>query len=242
MSAEYIVAHGNPNVMLCERGIRTFETATRNTCDIAAVPVLHELSHLPVVLDPSHATGKRSLVPAAGAGGGGHRGRRRDRGSAPVSREGGERRRAVADRRGFPDDERTGAVHRLWKQPRGGAAVAGGSPGLSPRRKAGLEACQRLKPTRRSAPLARQTLQRRARGLPHSRTAGTAPSLPHLGEFHHLDADNCVILTTFPSRRTGPGVDPAGFLHKIAWLIKCSAAGSKSALAPSARFVLVQGG
>jgi len=63
MSAEYIVAHGNPNVILCERGIRTFETATRNTCDIAAVPVLHELSHLPVVLDPSHATGKRSLVP-----------------------------------------------------------------------------------------------------------------------------------------------------------------------------------
>ncbi len=63
MSAEYIVAHGNPNVMLCERGIRTFETATRNTCDIAAVAVLNELTHLPVILDPSHATGKRSLVP-----------------------------------------------------------------------------------------------------------------------------------------------------------------------------------
>jgi 3-deoxy-7-phosphoheptulonate synthase len=64
MSAEYIVAHGNPDVILCERGIRTFETATRNTCDITAVPVLQELTHLPVVLDPSHATGKRSLVPA----------------------------------------------------------------------------------------------------------------------------------------------------------------------------------
>jgi 3-deoxy-7-phosphoheptulonate synthase len=64
MSAEYIVAHGNPNVILCERGIRTFETATRNTCDIAAIPVLSELTHLPVILDPSHATGKRSLVPA----------------------------------------------------------------------------------------------------------------------------------------------------------------------------------
>jgi 3-deoxy-7-phosphoheptulonate synthase len=64
MSAEYIVAHGNPNVILCERGIRTFETATRNTCDIAAVAVLNELTHLPVLLDPSHATGKRSLVPA----------------------------------------------------------------------------------------------------------------------------------------------------------------------------------
>ncbi len=64
MSAEYITAHGNPNVVLCERGIRTFETATRNTCDIASIPVLNELTHLPVILDPSHATGKRSLVPA----------------------------------------------------------------------------------------------------------------------------------------------------------------------------------
>ncbi len=64
MSAEYLVAHGNSNVLLCERGIRTFETATRNTFDIAAVPVLNELTHLPVILDPSHATGKRSLVPA----------------------------------------------------------------------------------------------------------------------------------------------------------------------------------
>jgi 3-deoxy-7-phosphoheptulonate synthase len=64
MSAEYVTAHGNPNVILCERGIRTFETATRNTCDIASIPVLNELTHLPVVLDPSHATGKRSLVPA----------------------------------------------------------------------------------------------------------------------------------------------------------------------------------
>jgi 3-deoxy-7-phosphoheptulonate synthase len=69
MSAEYIVAHGNPNVILCERGIRTFETATRNTCDIAAIPVLDELTHLPVVLDPSHATGKRSLVPAVSRAG-----------------------------------------------------------------------------------------------------------------------------------------------------------------------------
>lgn len=64
MSAEYVTAHGNSDVMLCERGIRTFETATRNTCDISAVPVLNELTHLPVILDPSHATGKRSLVPA----------------------------------------------------------------------------------------------------------------------------------------------------------------------------------
>lgn len=62
MSAEYITAHGNPNVILCERGIRTFEPALRNTCDIAAIPLLNELTHLPVILDPSHATGKRSLV------------------------------------------------------------------------------------------------------------------------------------------------------------------------------------
>ena len=64
MSAEYVVAHGNPNVILCERGIRTFETVTRNTCDIAAIAALSELTHLPVIMDPSHATGKRSLVPA----------------------------------------------------------------------------------------------------------------------------------------------------------------------------------
>ena len=64
MSAEYVVAHGNPEVILCERGIRTFETVTRNTCDITSVPALNELTHLPVILDPSHATGKRSLVPA----------------------------------------------------------------------------------------------------------------------------------------------------------------------------------
>src|SRR5277367_4547689 len=69
MSAEYIVAHGNSEVILCERGIRTFETETRNTCDIAAIPALNELTHLPVILDPSHATGKRSLVPAVSRAG-----------------------------------------------------------------------------------------------------------------------------------------------------------------------------
>jgi len=62
MSAEYIVAEGNSSVILCERGIRTFETMTRNTLDISAVPLLNELSHLPVIVDPSHASGKRSLV------------------------------------------------------------------------------------------------------------------------------------------------------------------------------------
>ena len=65
MSVEYVMSQGNENVILCERGIRTFETATRNTLDISAVTVLHELSHLPVIVDPSHATGKANLVPAA---------------------------------------------------------------------------------------------------------------------------------------------------------------------------------
>ena len=76
MSAEYIMSEGNENIILCERGIRTYETYTRNTLDLSAIPVLHELSHLPVVIDPSHATGRASLVPpmataaaAAGADG-----------------------------------------------------------------------------------------------------------------------------------------------------------------------------
>ncbi len=76
MSAEYVLSQGNPHVILCERGIRTFETATRNTLDISAVPVLKELTHLPVVVDPSHAAGAWRLVPplakaavAAGADG-----------------------------------------------------------------------------------------------------------------------------------------------------------------------------
>src|ERR1700759_2078952 len=73
MAAEYILKEGNPNVMLCERGIRTFETAYRFTLDLMAVPVLKERSHLPVIVDPSHAAGRRGLVRpltlAAAAGG-----------------------------------------------------------------------------------------------------------------------------------------------------------------------------
>ena len=67
MSAEYIMSEGNENVILCERGIRTFETYTRNTLDLSAVSVLHDLSHLPVIVDPSHATGKAKLVPPMAA-------------------------------------------------------------------------------------------------------------------------------------------------------------------------------
>ena len=73
MSAEYIMASGNEQIILCERGIRTFETYTRNTLDLSAVPMLHELTHLPIVVDPSHATGSSKLVApmalAAAAGG-----------------------------------------------------------------------------------------------------------------------------------------------------------------------------
>jgi 3-deoxy-7-phosphoheptulonate synthase len=64
MSAEYILSEGNQRVILCERGIRTFETATRNTLDISAIPVLQEQTHLPIIIDPSHATGHASLVPS----------------------------------------------------------------------------------------------------------------------------------------------------------------------------------
>lgn len=76
MAAEYLLSEGNPNVILCERGIRTFETHTRNTLDLAAVPSLQSLTHLPIIIDPSHGTGIRSMVPvmaraaaAAGADG-----------------------------------------------------------------------------------------------------------------------------------------------------------------------------
>jgi 3-deoxy-7-phosphoheptulonate synthase len=61
-AAEYILSEGNPNVILCERGIRTFEKTTRNTLDLSVVPLIREMSHLPIVVDPSHATGRRSLV------------------------------------------------------------------------------------------------------------------------------------------------------------------------------------
>ena len=96
LSAEYILAGGNMNVMLCERGIRTFESFTRNTMDISAIPVAQQLSHLPVLADPSHGTGRRDkVIPmaraavAAGADGLDHRGSLRSGSRA-------QRRRAVA--------------------------------------------------------------------------------------------------------------------------------------------------
>ena len=96
MAAEYVLKEGNEHVMLCERGIRTFEPSYRFTLDLMAVPVLRELTHLPIVIDPSHAAGKRSLVEplslAAAAAGR----RRHHRRGPPVPRGGGLRRPAGA--------------------------------------------------------------------------------------------------------------------------------------------------
>ena len=94
MAAEYVLKEGNERVILCERGIRTFETATRFTLDIMAVPVLKQLSHLPVVVDPSHAAGRRDLVlPLSLAAAGG--GRRRDHRRGPPRPGRGDLRRAA---------------------------------------------------------------------------------------------------------------------------------------------------
>ena len=115
MAAEYILKEGNPNVLLCERGIRTFETAYRYTLDLTAVPVLKELSHLPVIVDPSHAAGPAR--PRAAAVAGGRRGRRRrdHRRGPPGSRERDLRRAAGALRRrvrGLPRAGRAGGRGR----------------------------------------------------------------------------------------------------------------------------------
>ena len=99
MAAEYIVSSGNPNVILCERGIRTFETYTRNTMDLSAVPLLHHLTHLPVIVDPSHATGQALARPAARDRRRRGRGRRRHGRGPSRPRRGALGRRAAADAR-----------------------------------------------------------------------------------------------------------------------------------------------
>ena len=81
--AEYVLSEGNPNVILCERGIRTFENYTRNTLDLSAVPAIKELSHLPIIIDPTHSTGRVSLDRVDEHGRCGRRGRRHDRRSSP---------------------------------------------------------------------------------------------------------------------------------------------------------------
>ena len=97
MSAEYIMAGGNEQVILCERGIRTFETYTRNTLDLSAVPMLQELTHLPVIVDPSHATGTAWLVEPMALAAAACRGRRPDDRGPQRSRPRPVRRRPVPD-------------------------------------------------------------------------------------------------------------------------------------------------
>jgi prephenate dehydrogenase len=123
-AAEYIASQGNYDIMLCERGIRTFETYTRNTFDINAFPALKELTHLPVIADPSHGTGKASLVPAvtkaavvAGADG-------CDRRSASAPRKGAQRRRAIADPGRFRRADGGPAPHRAGRRPQRVARLA----------------------------------------------------------------------------------------------------------------------
>ena len=92
MSAEYIMAEGNENVILCERGIRTFETSMRNTLDLAGVVMLHKMTHLPVIVDPSHACGHAWMVPEPGQGCRSRRGRRPDDRGPQQPRQGQVRR------------------------------------------------------------------------------------------------------------------------------------------------------
>ena len=94
LSSEYILSGGNYDVILCERGIRTYETATRNTMDISAIPVVQKLSHLPIVGDPSHGTGRRDMVAPMAQGRGG-RGRGRDPGGSASQRGQGCLRRGA---------------------------------------------------------------------------------------------------------------------------------------------------
>ena len=155
MAAEYVLKEGNPNVLLCERGIRTFEPSYRFTLDLTAVPVLKELSHLPVIVDPSHAAGPALAGRAAVAGGGRRRRRRHHRRGAPAPRGGDLRRAAGAARRrlrrlrregrGRGRGRRQGARPRPPDGPGAGARMSvavlgvgliGGSIGLAARERA----------------------------------------------------------------------------------------------------------
>ncbi len=118
MAAEYIAQRGNLDVVLCERGIRTFEPATRNTLDISAVPVVQAASHLPVIVDPSHAAGRKDLVVPLSRAAIARRRRRRDRRRAPGPGDRALRRPAGAAR------------HRAARARAGGTTAPGdGRPG-----------------------------------------------------------------------------------------------------------------
>ena len=117
LSAEYILAGGNMNVMLCERGIRTFESYTRNTLDISAIPVVQKLSHLPIIADPSHGTGPARQGGADGARRGRRRRRRPDHRGPLRSRSRAERRRAVAVPGAVRSPDGGAAHHRAGDRP-----------------------------------------------------------------------------------------------------------------------------
>ena len=148
MAAEYVLKEGNERVMLCERGIRTFETAYRFTLDLTAVPVLKELSHLPVIVDPSHAAGRRALVTplslaaaAVGADGDHRRGAPRARGG-DLRRAPGAARRRVRRVRGARGGGRRGGgqgARARLKLAVLGVGLIGGSVGMAARDRLGAE-------------------------------------------------------------------------------------------------------
>ena len=200
MAAEYILKEGNPNVMLCERGIRTFETAYRFTLDLMAVPVLKELSHLPVIVDPSHAAGRRDLVlplslAAAAAGADGiivevHPNpdeasatapRRCRPTTSPSTRSPSSRRRRWPARRSARSDGTPADVCPMPGQPCGGSGplkvavlgigLIGGSIGLAARARAARR-CAAMTPTRACARGAPARRDRRAGGGHRRRRRG----------------------------------------------------------------------
>ena len=161
MAAEYILKEGNERVLLCERGIRTFETAYRFTLDLTAIPVLKELSHLPVIVDPTHAAGRRDLVePLIARRGRG--GRRRHHRRGPPAARGGDLRRAAAAARLASSPTTPTASSRPRRSParvalrrRGvnvavvGVGLIGGSIGLAARDRLGARSRARARRARR---------------------------------------------------------------------------------------------
>ncbi len=129
LSAEYILSGGNTDVILCERGIRTFETATRNTFDVSAIPVVKKLSHLPIIADPSHGAGPPRHGGADGARRGGGRRRRPDHRGALRSGSRAERRRAVDVPGAVRSPDGGAADHRAGHRPQH-LPRAGGPPRL----------------------------------------------------------------------------------------------------------------
>ncbi len=116
MAAEYIVKQGNYNVILCERGIRTFETMTRNTLDLGSIPLIKRLTHLPIIVDPSHGTGDRAVGAGPGARGDRARRRRADGRGSPRPGEGAVRRAAVADAGAVRHPDGVGARDRAGRR------------------------------------------------------------------------------------------------------------------------------